>query len=72
LDQAIVVSYAVPCAGAVGGETVQSCQSSRIVVPIQFVPNLIAALQEHLRVCTEKPGSAGWTRSKAVETKPVH
>ena len=28
---------------------------SRIVVPMQFVPNLIAALQEHLRAFSETP-----------------
>ena len=26
---------------------------AKIVVPVQFVPNLIAALQEHWRVCSE-------------------
>ena len=28
---------------------------ARIVVPMQFVPNLIGALQEHLRAFTESP-----------------
>ena len=32
---------------------------SRIVVPMQFVPNLIAALQEHLRAFTEAPPKVG-------------
>ena len=32
---------------------------SRIVVPMQFVPNLIAALQEHLRAITEAPPKVG-------------
>lgn len=35
---------------------------ARIVVPTQFVPNLIAALQEHLRVSTEVPTKAGWNK----------
>lgn len=32
---------------------------SRIVVPMQFVPNLIAALQEHLRSFSEAPPKVG-------------
>ncbi len=32
---------------------------SRIVVPMQFVPNLIAALQEHLRTFSEAPPKVG-------------
>ena len=32
---------------------------SRIVVPMQFVPNLIAALQEHLRAFSETPQKVG-------------
>ncbi|MDA1093304.1 MAG: DUF3467 domain-containing protein [Acidobacteria bacterium] len=35
---------------------------SRVVVPMAFVPNLINALQEHLRACTESGGSPGWNR----------
>jgi hypothetical protein len=40
---------------------------ARIVVPVQFVPNLAAALQEHLRVFSETSGNAGW-----VKGDPVH
>ena len=36
---------------------------SRIVVPMGFVPNLISALQEHLRACTESDGSPGWSKT---------
>ena len=36
---------------------------SRIVVPMGFVPNLIAALQEHMRACTESGGSPGWSKT---------
>ena len=39
---------------------------ARVVVPSGFVPNLINALQEHLRVCSESGGSPGWDKA------PVH
>ncbi len=39
---------------------------ARIVVPIQFVPNLIAALQEHMRVFSESQPSPDWPKG------PVH
>ncbi len=39
---------------------------SKIVVPVQFVPNLIAALQEHMRVFSESQADTGWTKG------PVH
>ena len=32
---------------------------ARIAVPIQFVPNLIGALQEHLRAFSETPAKVG-------------
>lgn len=35
---------------------------SRVVVPMAFVPNLINALQEHLRACTESGDSPGWNK----------
>ena len=38
---------------------------AKIVVPLQVVPNLIAALQEHMRVYGESTGN-GWDKS------PVH
>jgi hypothetical protein len=38
---------------------------AKIVLPLQVVPNLIAALQEHLRVYSETPG-AGWDKG------PIH
>lgn len=37
----------------------------RVVVPVQFMPNLIAALQEHWRVFTES--NTGWS-----QPGPVH
>lgn len=39
---------------------------SKIVVPVQFLPNLIAALQEHMRVYSESYADVGWTKG------PVH
>lgn len=35
---------------------------ARIVVPVQFVPNLVAALQEHLKVYSESYSNVGWTK----------
>ncbi len=35
---------------------------SRVVVPMAFVPNLIKALQEHLRACTESGASPAWNK----------
>jgi hypothetical protein len=39
---------------------------TRVVVPVQFVPNLIAALQEHMRVFGETYSNVGWSKG------PVH
>ena len=39
---------------------------SRVVVPVQFVPNLIAALQEHLRVFGESYSNVGWTKADPI------
>ena len=36
---------------------------AKIVVPVQFVPNLIAALQEHWRVFSESYSNVGWNKS---------
>ena len=35
---------------------------ARLVVPTQFLPNLVAALQEHIRIFSESyaPPSTGW------------
>ena len=35
---------------------------AKIVVPVQFVPNLIAALQEHWRVYSESYSNVGWNK----------
>jgi hypothetical protein len=39
---------------------------TRLVVPVQFIPNLIAALQEHMRVYSESYSNVGWTKG------PIH
>lgn len=39
---------------------------ARVVVPVQFLPNLVAALQEHMRVFSESYANVGWTKG------PVH
>ena len=39
---------------------------TRVVVPVQFVPNLIAALQEHMRVYSESYSNVGWNKD------PIH
>ena len=41
---------------------------ARVVVPVQFVPNLITALQEHLRVFSETYSNVGWAKSE----DPIH
>ena len=35
----------------------------KLVVPVQFVPNLIGALQEHWRVFSESYGNADWAKA---------
>ncbi|MCC7417509.1 MAG: DUF3467 domain-containing protein [Acidobacteria bacterium] len=35
----------------------------QVVVPVQFVPNLIAALQEHVRIFNESYSNVGWNRA---------
>ena len=39
---------------------------ARVVVPVQFIPNLIGALQEHMRVFSESYSNVGWSKG------PVH
>ena len=41
---------------------------AKIVVPVQFVPNLIAAMQEHWRGFSESYNNAGWNKGGG----PVH
>ena len=35
---------------------------TKIVVPVQFMPNLISAMQEHWRVYSESHSSVGWNK----------
>jgi hypothetical protein len=35
---------------------------AKIVVPVQFIPNLIGALQEHWRVYSESYNNVGWNK----------
>jgi hypothetical protein len=39
---------------------------ARIVVPVQFVPNLLAALQEHMRVFSDSYANVGWQKQDPV------
>lgn len=39
---------------------------ARLVVPVQFIPNLVAALQEHMRVYSESYSNVGFARG------PIH
>ena len=39
---------------------------TRVVVPVQFVPNLIAALQDHMRVFSETYSNVGWTKGGPI------
>ena len=48
--------------------TVRAPVRARIVVPVQFVPNMIAALQEHLRVYSDSYANVGWNKG----SEPVH
>jgi uncharacterized protein DUF3467 len=41
---------------------------AKIVVPVQFVPNLITALQEHWRVFSESYNNVGWNNGPG----PIH
>lgn len=40
----------------------------KVVVPVQFVPNLISALQEHWRAFTESYANVGWNKGPG----PIH
>ena len=51
---------------ATDNHVVRAPVRSRVVVPVQFVPNLIAALQEHMRVFSETYSNVGWSKG------PVH
>ena len=46
--------------------TVRAPVRSRVVVPVQFVPNLITALQEHMRVFADTYSNVGWTKAGPI------
>ena len=54
----------VQAAGA--NHVVKAPVRTRVVVPVQFVPTLVQALQEHMRVYSESYSNIGWTKG------PVH
>src|SRR5438552_12524083 len=39
---------------------------TKVVVPVQFVPNLIAALQEHWRVFSDSYSNVGWNKGSGT------
>jgi hypothetical protein len=39
---------------------------TKIVVPVQFVPNLIAALQEHFRAFSDSYSNVGWNKGGPI------
>ena len=41
---------------------------AKLVVPVQFVPTLVAALQENLRVYSESYSNVGWNKGAG----PIH
>ena len=49
-------------------QVVKAPVRARVVVPVQFVPNLIAALQEHWRVFSESYSNVGWNKGAG----PIH
>jgi hypothetical protein len=42
---------------------------AKVVVPLQVVPNLIAALQEHMKIFSESTGTS-WEKGPGHETHP--
>ena len=43
-------------------QVVRAPGRARVVVPVQFVPNLIAALLDHMRVFSETYSNVGWSK----------
>jgi hypothetical protein len=39
---------------------------AKIVVPVQFIPNLIAALEEHWRVFSESYTNVAWNKDRPI------
>jgi len=51
---------------AAANHVVKAPVRAKVVVPVQFLPNLVAALQEHMRVFSESYSNVGWTKG------PIH
>ena len=51
---------------AEGEHVVRAPVRTRVVVPVQFIPSLVAALQEHMRVFSETYSNVGWTKGGGV------
>ncbi|MBI2834622.1 MAG: DUF3467 domain-containing protein [Acidobacteria bacterium] len=49
-------------------QTVKAPVRARVVIPLQLVPTLITALQEHWRVFSESQTPPGWSSGQ----EPVH
>jgi hypothetical protein len=47
-------------------QVVKAPVRAKVVVPVQFVPSLVAALQEHMRVFSDSSSPAGWAKPKPV------
>jgi hypothetical protein len=45
---------------------------ARVVVPVQFVPTLMTALQEHWRVFNDSYSNVGWNKSEGKGEGGVH
>jgi hypothetical protein len=45
---------------------------ARVVVPVQFVPTLMTALQEHWRVFNDSYSNVGWNKTEAKGEGGVH
>ena len=52
--------------GAEANHVIKAPVRAKVAVPLQVVPALIAALQEHMRVYSESYTNVGWNRD------PVH
>jgi len=55
---------------AEGTRVLEAPVRARIVVPMQFVPNLITALQEHLRAFGNQAGTVGLKTAPPTPDKP--
>src|SRR4026208_1111394 len=47
-------------------QVVRAPVRARVVVPVQFVPNLIAALQDHMPVFSETYSNVGWSKGGRI------